>query len=284
MKHVYKLPEEMKKPADRKGTVELLRYSSSTYEEENSRNLRKKAYVYLPYGYDPAVRYNVLYLLHGGMCGEDYWLKWFPDTVDILDNMMEKGLCDPCIVVTPTYYHNKKDRKHANEFRTENFWKELRYDLIPAVERKYSTYTEGDVSLENLIATREHRGISGLSLGSMTTYRSGLYNNFELFSWFGPMSGCTGPFGNRDNEVRRICETLENGLKKGYQLDYMFCCNGDKDIAYREHKEIMEKAVKACSILRKGVNYDFLVIPGGVHDMVAWQLDLYHILQVFFKK
>ena len=32
--------------------------------------------------------------------------------------------------------------------------------------------------------------------------------------------------------------------------------------------------------LKKGENYDFYVIPGGVHDMKAWQLHLYHALQV----
>ncbi|MBQ1341089.1 MAG: hypothetical protein IIY33_01270, partial [Erysipelotrichaceae bacterium] len=104
MNYVCQLPAEMKLPAVKKGTVELLRYSSNTYDDE-ARVLHKKAYVYLPYGYDHNKRYNVLYLLHGGGCGEDFWLKWFPDTVNILDNMIEQGLCEPCIVVTPTYYH-----------------------------------------------------------------------------------------------------------------------------------------------------------------------------------
>ena len=42
--------------------------------------------------------------------------------------------------------------------------------------------------------------------------------------------------------------------------------------------------VKNCEILRPGENYDFFMIPGGVHDMKAWQLHLYHALQVFFVK
>lgn len=282
MNHIYQLPAEMKLPANRKGTVELLRYSSSTYDDE-ARNIRKKAYAYLPYGYDHDKRYNILYLLHGGGCGEDFWLRRFPDTVNILDNMIEKGLCEPCIVVTPTYYHNRKDRKHASELRTENFWQELRYDLIPVVERKLSCYSAGDVSEENLIATRDHRAISGLSLGSMTTYRAGLYRNFDLFSWYGPMSGCTGPFGNRDEEVRRICNSLQEGREKGLKLDYLCCFNGDEDIAFAEHREIMEKAEKECDLLRKGENYDFMIIPGGKHDMDAWQLDLYVLLQTIFR-
>ena len=44
----------------------------------------------------------------------------------------------------------------------------------------------------------------------------------------------------------------------------------------------MDKAVQACPQLVKGKNYDFFTIPGGVHDMKAWQLHLYHALQIFF--
>ena len=127
------------------------------------------------------------------------------------------------------------------------------------------------------------QGFAGLSLGSMATYRAAFYNNFDLFAWYGPFSGCGGPFGDHDNEAKRICETLMNGEEKGLELKYMFCCNGDKDIAYAEHTDIMGKVIAVCPQLKKGVNYDFFTIPGGVHDMKAWQLDLYHALQIFFK-
>ena len=63
-----------------------------------------------------------------------------------------------------------------------HFRYELRRDLIPAVESAFSTWTEGDVSEENLVKTRSHRAFAGLSLGSMTTYRAAFYNNFALFS------------------------------------------------------------------------------------------------------
>ncbi len=66
--------------------------------------------------------------------------------------------------------------------------------------------------------------------------------------------------------------------------DYMFCANGDKDIAFEEHKDIMERVVKQSPFLKQDENYDFFIIPGGVHDMKAWQLHLYHALQVFFTK
>lgn len=282
MNYIYEMPEEMLKESEHKGSVEVLTYTSQTYDED-AKTLNKTALVYLPYGYDENGKYNILYLLHGGGCNHNYWFKDFPDTVTILDNMFEKKICDPCIIVTPTFYHDEEDQHTHDESRCENFKHELRKDLIPAVESKYASYTGSDVSEENLIKTRDHRAFAGLSLGSMTTYRAAFYNNFDLFAYYGPFSGCCGPFGNHDIEVDRICNTLSGGKSKGYDLKFMFCGNGDKDIAYEEHKDIMGKAVEKSDLLVPGKNYDFYVIPGGVHDIKAWHLHLYHALQVFFK-
>ncbi len=281
MNYVYEMPAEMLQKTDKKGIVERFLYNTHTYDERVSLPLAKSAWVYLPYDYDSSKKYNVLYLLHGGGVNEDWWFKMFPDTVTILDNMIARGLCEPCIIVTPTYYRGSDVDRNA-EFITEHFHFELRNDLIPAIETKYSTYAEGDVSTENLIRTRNHRAFAGLSLGSMTTYRAAFYNNYDLFSWYGPFSGCCGPKGDHAVEIKRITETLENGVKNNLPLDYMFCCNGDQDIAYEEHVDIMENVLKNCDILQPGTNYDFFIIPGGVHDMKAWQLHLYHALQIFF--
>ena len=283
MNYVYEMPKEMLEECAQKGTVERFEYDSFTYDEGDSQPIHKGAWVYLPCGYDASEKYDILYLMHGGNFTEEWWFKLFPDTVTILDNMIAKGLCKPLIIVTPTFYRSEKDKEGIIDERTEQFYQELRKDLIPGIEKKYSTYCGGDVSDENLVKTRRHRAFAGLSMGSMTTYRSAFYNNFDIFSWFGPFSGCCGPFGDHEKEVKRICTTLEEGDKKGYRLDYMFCANGTDDIAYAEHKDIMEKAVAVCPYLEQGKNYDFFIIPGGVHDMKAWQLDLYHALQIFFK-
>lgn len=282
MNYVNEMPQAMLQETDKKGTVERFEYESQTYDENGSKPLHKGAWVYLPYGYDASKKYNILYLLHGGGVNEDWWFKMFPETVTILDNMMAQNICEPCIIVTPTYYRGEEIDKNA-EFITEHFHYELRKDLIPAIEKKYATYANGDVSEENLVKTRNHRAFAGLSLGSMTTYRAAFYNNFDLFSWYGPFSGCCGPNGNRKDEVKRIIETLTAGKERGLELDYLFCCNGDQDIAYAEHIEIMENTIKESSWLVPGQNYDFFTIPGGVHDMKAWQLHLYHALQIFFR-
>lgn len=283
MKYVYELPKEMQRETTQKGEVRRFTYTTQTYDQEGSRQLEKGAWVYLPYGYGNDRKYNVLYLLHGGGVNEDWWFKMFPDTVTILDNMIAEKLCEPCIIVTPTYYRGDEEADRNAEYITEHFHLELRRDLIPAVESCFSTCAEGDVSDANLVKTRRHRAFAGLSLGSMTTYRAAFYNNFDLFSWYGPFSGCCGPKGNRDEEVLRIQRTLAEGESNGLPLDYLFCCNGDKDIAYAEHREIMTRAEALCPQLIPGKNYDFFTIPGGVHDMKAWQLHLYHALQIFFQ-
>lgn len=283
MEYIYEMPEDMMRETDRRGEVRRFMYDTQTYDEKESRPLRKGAWVYLPWGYDEGRQYDILYLLHGGGVNEDWWLKTFPDTVFMLDNMMERQICPPCIIVTPTYYRGEEEDRNA-EYITEHFCHELRRDLIPAVESVFATHARGDVSEEGLVRTRSHRAFAGLSLGSMTTYRAALYNNFDLFSWYGPFSGCCGPKGDRDAEVERIVSALAEGERRGLKLDYLFCCNGDQDIAYAEHREIMDRALLRCPQLVPGKNYDFYTIPGGVHDMKAWQLDLYHALQVFFRK
>ncbi len=281
MKFADKMPEAMLRDPSERGEVRRFTYESQTYDKL-SEPLAKGAWVYLPHGYTPDKKYNIVYLLHGGGVNEDWWFKTFPETATILDNLFADGLCEPCIIVTPTYYRNQPPQGMGTDL-TEHFRYELRRDLIPAVEKEFSTYACGDVSEENLVRTRAHRAFAGLSLGSMTTYRAALYNNFDLFAWYGPFSGCCGPEGDRDREVQRICETLAEGEKKGLDLKCMFCCTGDRDIAYAEHREIMDRAKVACPQLREGENYYFVTIPGGVHDMKAWQLDLYNALQVFFK-
>ncbi|WP_022760758.1 alpha/beta hydrolase [Butyrivibrio sp. AD3002] len=282
MDFIYEMPSKMLSEQPNKGRIEILEYDSQTYDDE-ARILHKKALVYLPCGYDESKKYNILYLLHGGACNHNYWFKDFPETVTILDNMFAEKICDPCIIVTPTFYHDEEDQHTHDESRCENFRYEIRKDLIPAVESKYSGFSDKNVSEENLIKTRDHRAFAGLSLGSMTTYRAAFYNNFDLFAWYGPFSGCCGPFGDHSVEVERICKTLADGKANGFDLKYMLCCNGDKDIAFEEHKDIMEKAVAKSDLLIQGQNYDFYIIPGGVHDIKAWQLHLYHALQVFFK-
>lgn len=76
------------------GTVEKLEYDTWYYafDAKNGDALShetpvtKSCYVYLPYGYDPAEKYDILYLLHGAGGDETSWFA----TVDN-HNMAEVG-------------------------------------------------------------------------------------------------------------------------------------------------------------------------------------------------
>ena len=59
------VPSEFFQAASQQGTIELLEYDSKDYTSSARPATRKPAYVYLPYGYDPTQKYDVIYLLHG---------------------------------------------------------------------------------------------------------------------------------------------------------------------------------------------------------------------------
>ena len=111
--------DDLKQPCDEQGTVVELEYDTPAYAVNDllglDETLHKKVEVYLPYGYDETKQYNILYLLHGteGETDgpmEEFWLKqWGDTTLPVLDNMIKQGLCEPLIVVTPTYYSRVED-------------------------------------------------------------------------------------------------------------------------------------------------------------------------------
>ncbi len=278
-------------PVSQRGTIETITYDTETYDEGNSVKMKKQANVYLPAGYDESKQYNVLYLMHGGGENMNTWLveNDFSGNKKMVDNLIANGEIEPLIIVTPTFYRPSDVPDHSD--LTTQFQYELRKDLIPYVESKYSTYAEGNVSDDNLIKTRMHRAFAGLSMGSMTTYRSALYANYDVFAWFGPFSGCQGPGGNQDEEAAKIVSVIEEGIENAMPLGFLYCGNGVADMAHDEHVAIMNKAVSMSDKLIEGANYAFIDLPRlersyggwtGEHSMWSWHIHLYNCLRVFF--
>ena len=81
---------------DKRGTVSYRWYDSEIL------GLNRRLTVYTPYGYEenPRQKYPVLYLLHGGGGDEEAWTS-MGRAAQILDNLIEKGLAEPMIVVMP---------------------------------------------------------------------------------------------------------------------------------------------------------------------------------------
>jgi len=283
----------------KQGTIETVTYETETYDEGKSVKMTKQANVYLPAGYDESKQYNVLYLMHGGGENMNTWLLGtdlndYAGNKKMIDNLIANGEIEPLIIVTPTFYRPSDAPKPDSDFDlTTIFQHELRKDLIPYIESRYSTYTGGDVSDENLIKTRMHRAFAGLSMGSMTTYRSALYANYDVFAWFGPYSGCQGSGGDQDAEAEKIVSVIEAGYAKGMPLGFLYCGNGVDDMAHDEHVNIMKKSVALTDKLVDGANYAFIDLPRlersyggytGDHNMWSWHIHLYNCLRVFFTR
>ena len=100
----------------------------------------------------------------------------------------------------------------------------MRQSIIPFVEKKYSTYAEGDTSIDNLKATRYHRAYGGFSMGGGSTWNM-LINNLDICAYYMPLSGhCWGGL----NAIQSAID------KSGYsQREYfILAATGDQDLAY----------------------------------------------------
>ena len=292
-----------KTAVEQQGTVESLEYEAPAYMYNEilgvEETIAKGLNVYLPYGYDPSQQYNILYLMHGGGENQDFWLRddghnMGEGTRNLLDYMMMNGLCDPVIVVTPTFYSEIESlkisgdqlRAKAEEIGDANlgslasmetwyFQYELRNEIIPLVESKYSTYAGGDTSEENLIATREHRAFAGLSMGSMTSFHAAMLGNTDVLGYFGCYSGCLTDYD--------LFKDIQENKFGEYPVLFWYNGNGLLDQALEEHVKFYDTVTAEMDRFTDGENSVMIVMPDGKHGWTAWVTDLYNCLLVFFK-
>ncbi len=291
--------------AEHQGTVETLEYETPAYAVNavlgEEYTITKTLNVYLPYGYDASEQYDILYLMHGGGDDQDYWLMSENDrqhgevTRNVLDNLIEEGTCKPLIVVTPTFYSpvdgvevtGEQCETVLNEIGESNyttiddlytyfFGDEFRNEIVPLIESTYSTYAGGDTSDESLIASRDHRAYSGLSMGSITSLHGIFMKNTDIISYVGSFSGAK-------TDVELFKNTL-NEQFADYPLNYWFNGEGVEDIAFEEHYQFYEDVTSQMGYkFQDGVNSAMVVLHDGNHSWSAWITDLYNCLHVFFQ-
>lgn len=298
---------DLKKDAPaQQGTIESLEYETPAYAVNavlgTDYTITKKVNIYLPYGYDESQVYNILYLMHGGGDDEDFWLTEVSErthgktTRNVVDHMIEDGLCEPVIIVTPTFYSDVEGVEVTNdqcadliaELGEENytaitdlytwyFQYELHDHIIPAVEAKYATYAKGDTSPENLAATRDHRAYAGLSMGSITSMHSILMGNLDYISYVGSFSGAK-------TDVELFKGAIEEKFAD-YPVHFWFNGEGTDDIAFEEHYKFYYDALeKMPDKFTDAENAAMVVLDGGAHNYAAWIADLYNALLVFFQQ
>ncbi len=238
-----------------RGTIDTITYESKTVGGD------RRALLYTPPGFSKGKKYPVLYLLHGIGGDEKEWLNGGKPQV-ILDNLYADKKIKPMIVVMPNGRAMKDDRAGGNIFDSvkvqafATFEKDLLYDLIPHIEKKYPVLTD-----------RENRAIAGLSMGGGQSLNFGL-GNLDKFAWVGGFS--SAPNTKKPEELFPDAAAAKSKLK----LLWISCGDNDRLLTFskRTHDYLIEK----------NIPHIYYIEPGG-HDFKVWKNGLYMFSQFLFK-
>ena len=249
--------------ASQGGTIEKFVYEAHDYFNDNAL-YEKTAFVYLPYGYDPAETYDLLILCHGiggneyewGMTGEDSRVK------RIMDNLIQKGEIKPFIVVTP----NGRAGKTSGQSAFYSFDQELRNDLLPALAANYAV----DITDRNRCA------MAGLSMGGMQTINLGLGKCLVLFSAFGAFSACP-----TTNPASLTAAALNAHTDLPVRVFYSICGTED-GIALASTTAAVDLLDPLTDQLNEK-NFILQYVPGG-HDFGVWYLGFYNFARLIGEK
>jgi enterochelin esterase-like enzyme len=237
------------------GKIDTISYASKTVDTV------RRALIYTPPGYSKKKKYPVLYLLHGIGGDEKEWLNG-GHPQDILDNLYADGKIVPMIVVLPNGRAMKNDRATGNIMAADKvaafatFEKDLLSDLIPYVEKNFSTLTD-----------REHRAIAGLSMGGGQSLNFGL-GNLDKFAWVGAFSSAPN--------TKKPEELVPDPDKAKKMLKLLFISCGASDNLIYNSKRTHDY------LAAKGVPHIYFIEP-GVHDFKVWKNGLYMFSQLIFK-
>ena len=272
------LPDEFYQETNHAGTVTAVEYDTKAFAAYDLLTYHKRMNVYLPYGYDETKPYNVLVLIHGQGDNEDDWLV---DTHEsgghamcgriILDNIFEKGLAEPCIVVTPV-----TETKHVQGLTAGivQMQDELRETILPYIVEHYSTYAK-DGSVAGLQAARSHFGLGGLSNGALFTYEGGMRHDFDLFGSYCAFSG--------NGEPWKTVSAIQSDEFAALPVDCLFTGAGSLNDWQQNYTKIgFEHFVEKDSRFVEGENAWNVDVNGG-HEWKVWFTCLYNAMQVMFQ-
>lgn len=243
--------------ADQRGTL--------TYKWYDSRilGINRRLTVYTPYGYEanPRKKYPVLYLLHGAGGDEEAWSS-MGRAAQILDNLIQKGLSEPMLVVMPNGNPGQQaactmglaetqiDRRDP-KFQ-DAYVKSLCEEIVPFIEKEFRA-----------IPKPESRAIAGLSMGGgHTISASNLYP--AMFDYICPLSAAGSA----------TAEQIAALKKAGVKLYFLAC--GTSDFLYNGSVELDK------TLTEQGLDHIFYQSDGG-HVWSNWRLYLNTFVQKLFK-
>ena len=238
-------------------------------------NADKTCTVYLPDGYDRSEQdYPVLYLLHGASDTHTAWVEK-GNMRQIADEAFAAGTAREMIVVMPDAAGEGPNYTglHMGYFNIPG-WEYERFffeEFIPGVEKHY-----------RILADKQHRAISGLSMGGGGTAAYALHHP-ELFCAACPMSGLldgvaapdeqldTFHRSVRDNSpVRIVREMNEEQLAAVRTVRWWVDC-GDDDFLWRCNVDFYT------AMRERNVPLEYRMRDGG-HTWRYWQTVLPDVL------
>jgi enterochelin esterase-like enzyme len=235
------------------GELTMVEYDSKTV------GTRRKMLVYTPPGYSTAHKYPMLYLLHGIGGDETEW-KRLCQPENILDNLLADGKIQPMIVVMPNGRAQKNDRAEGNVFASApafaNFENDLLKDVIPAIEAKYSVYTN-----------RENRALAGLSMGGGQSLNFGL-GHLDVFAWVGGFSSAPN--------TKPPAELVPDPAAARDKLKLLWLGCGNKDGLIRISQGVH-------NYLKNNNVPHIWHVDSNAHDGTEWANNLYLFAQHIFK-
>lgn len=251
-----------------------------------------RCFVYTPpdYDEDPARRYPVLYLQHGGGEDETGWGQQGRAGL-IMDNLLSEGRAKPFLIVMANSYvpgANAPGRGPApaggpggpvgatnapppgargpggRMFDFSAFTRVLLGDLIPFIDARFRT-----------LAEQPHRAMAGLSMGGMQTRQITLAN-LDRFSHIGVFSGGSIALSNIADvaafkqKVKVVFVSYGSRELGGNRGGGRGGFGGDP----KANTEALQSA---------GINSHFYVSPDTGHEWQSWRRSLYQFAPLLFQ-
>ncbi|OAI55008.1 hypothetical protein AYO44_13725 [Planctomycetaceae bacterium SCGC AG-212-F19] len=239
------------------GTVTIHWYDSK------ASGTRRRVHVYRPpgYGKDVAMKYPVLYLLHGSGDNDSHWMHIGQANV-IADNLIADRKAVPMLIVMPDGHVVERpagpvDDKKRQEIR-QAFEKDLLENIVPLVEANYRVRTDAS-----------SRAIAGLSMGSAQSLMVGL-GHTDQFAWIGAFSGAI----SREDPV--LAGLKADPAKANERLKLLWLAIGKEDGGVK-NKQALSAALKEMGIKHEYKETD------GAHRWSVWRLYLAEFLPKLFR-
>ena len=198
--------------ASQRGNLSQVWYDSPTI------GTTRRMFVYTPSGYETGTeKYPVLYLLHGAGGDEDAW-STMGRTCQIMDNLIQKKLAKPMLVVMPNGNPGQQAARTLliAEKRLTGMIQKMQTYMFTALLRILYLILK---RITGLLPNRTSRAIAGLSMGAGHTIRcTNLYPGF--FSYICPLSN---GIRIQDEKVKADYDTQFKAIEKS-GLQALFPC------------------------------------------------------------